>query len=585
MKNLNPTIHEYITTHKKDIFFCCSILFLIVSIKILFFYFLYKSGFVAISADEYSRTIKAFYWLKNPRLIYEGIWLPFAYYVEGICLFFWNNLFLVPKISVLLASIIAMIALYFLALSLFKRQDIALLTLSLTLFHPEIIWYSYLPFVSMYYVASILCALTFFILWLRYRKDSFLILTSISFFISSGFRYEAWFFILPYSLYLGLIAIKNFKENRKKSLFYLLLAFIPWLFAISWILMSIIKKGHLLHAYKVREEYLNKSVFKKHGSFFSLFMFFPKIFLTPNFRAITILIILSLVIFFIYNALKRELLSEKSRLILFPIGVTMFALFVLCSYTGFSSPPMITTRIILVYFIALTPLAAWLLTSLLDSKYLPKWLGLLSCILLIFLCGLSLNQIYKTSNILLTNNYLFKFLYSTALIIIIFILIQREAIITKILHLLIPIFIVITIVSQIQTTYKYPTNSLVNETHLGFDLKDRIKNHPLKKGEKVLLQLNYWGYRGVVVGSSSPDLFVFDGPFNPLEAFGKNMSATKKGHKSIFMNSPQNIVKYIRYYNIRYVVLKGTLFAEKLRKAIQTREISRRGDWFLFLIS
>ena len=68
--------------------------------------------------------------------------------------------------------------------------------------------------------------------------------------------------------------------------------------------------------------------------------------------------------------------------------------------------------------------------------------------------------------------------------------------------------------------------------------------------------------------------------------FGEeNMSATKKTHRSIFLNSPQNIIEYIINYNIRYVVLKDKFFAEKLRDAVQTREISRRGDWYLFLIT
>ena len=96
-----------------------------------------------------------------------------------------------------------------------------------------------------------------------------------------------------------------------------------------------------------------------------------------------------------------------------------------------------------------------------------------------------------------------------------------------------------------------------------------------------MTQHGYWGYRGIVVGSSNPDIFVFDGPINPLEHHEKNLSAVKKYHKSIFQSAPQVVAKYVKRNNVKYVALRGARYVHNLKLAVNAKVLSRRGHWYL----
>ncbi|MCD4831885.1 MAG: hypothetical protein K8R02_08815 [Anaerohalosphaeraceae bacterium] len=489
---------------------------------------LYKKGLIAISADEFSRTIKAYYWTQDIRLIFEGVWLPFGYYLEGLALMVWNNLFMAPRITTLTASILATVAVYFLAIALFDNKKIAVIAVLIAIFNPIVNLYSYLPFVCMYHCAAIVWSFVFFQYWLRRRQARFLLFTSITLFIASGFRYESWFFIAPYSIYVLFLALKRLKSQWKQSVCFLAIATIPVIFCLSWMTAGFLRSGHIMESHQIREEYFQKSPnITKGDGFLSQTMVLPKEFISINFFIITALVLMFLFILFLNRKNSGMFFNSKNIIIHSAALLTVF--FVLCCYMGFAGPPLIKDRIIIPFFLGLLPLGGWVLSRLFT-------------------------------------------LFSGS---------KKNLVVNSAIAVVVVLFVIIF---QGKGLFGIPKNSLANETRLGFEIKNLIEDCVIKDNEKILLQLQYWGYRGIVVGSNNPDIFIFDGHVNPLINHGKNFSAIKEYHRSILAFNPAIIKGYIEKNNVHYAVVRGYGPLNNLSKSVKIKVLSQKGYWLLVKI-
>lgn len=512
---------------RKDFKICLVVIGIIILVKSFLFYLLYKNGFIAISADEYSRTIKAYYWAQDPRLVFEGLWMPFGYYIEGIVLKFWNNLFLAPRITTLIASIFAVTGVYFLSLVLFDSKKVGLVAVLLSLFHPAVNWYSYLPFVSMYHGATLIWGFIFFHYWLRQKKTKFLFLTAVMLLFCSGFRYESWFFVACFSFYMLFLSFKNLKIDWKRSASFILLSIIPAIFCLIWVVASSLRSGNVLELHHIRGRYFAGLV-DKGGEFLSKVVAIPREFLSKEFIVFSILIFVSIGVLFITKK-RVKIRPYNLKYIIFHVVLILLVICMICFYVGITGPPGVRTRIIVPYFLILLPLCGWSISLLFENITPNK----------------SIHSLTVISGL---------------------------------------IIILLLVTYEIKDIFNYPPSQLFNETHLGFDLKETIEENPLEPEEKVLLQLSYWGYRGVVVGSNNPNMFIFDGPENPLVNHGQNHVVVKKYHRSIFASHPKVIQDFIRKNNIRYAAIRGVVPLKRLAMSTKISLISQQGYWYLLEI-
>ncbi len=499
-------------------------------IKIFLFIHLYRIGFLGMSADEFSRTIKGYYWMKEPRLVYEGVWLPFGYYIDGLALFLWTDLFWSTKVAVLLFSFIMLVGIYFLGFGLFGTKRAGIFSVLVILFNPILCWYSYLPLVTMYHSCFVVWGMAFLALWFRNNKTIYLFFGSLSFLLASGFRFESWFFIVCYSLFVFILAVRAIKKSKKEALIYFLLSVIPVLFAVSWLGASVLRSGHLLDSHSDRNEYLqkSKSFLDVDASFLEKAGGIPKEFINPHFSIITILVVAAMVLYLFIRKSKAARRIHAGHFWLH-CGTVLLSLLAICIYTGMTLPPMTRDRVALLYVLCMVPLAGWLFSIVFENDIYGK-------------------RIPPSAR--------------------------------GVLRITVSIVIAAFLIFQINGVSRHPKNYLDHEIRLGFDLRKQLRQKPLAEGEKVMLQLQYWGYRGVVIGSNNPDMFVFDGPVNPLDNHGRKFSAIKEYHRSIFTLAKADIARYIRALGVRYVALQVP-YARALVGAVPVKVISQQGPWVL----
>src|SRR5262245_39883947 len=83
---------------------------------------LYQAGFLALTADEFGRTILAARWSKAPYLAWYGPWLPFHMYFFGLALRLAPDLLWTPRLIVIMFGALSICCMYILAAHLFQNR-------------------------------------------------------------------------------------------------------------------------------------------------------------------------------------------------------------------------------------------------------------------------------------------------------------------------------------------------------------------------------------------------------------------------------------------------------------------------------
>jgi hypothetical protein len=161
--------------------------------------YLYKIGLVSVSADEFSRGIRAMTWANNPHInLFEDIqdtWLPFEKYLNGLALIVWPDVIKTPRATVFLASCIVIVFMFLIVYYLFKKFWLAVISTLLIAFQPWFTWLSGTPMLEMYCYALFFAGIYFLIVWLDISKKGFWALAGVCFLLASGFHYEGWVYV------------------------------------------------------------------------------------------------------------------------------------------------------------------------------------------------------------------------------------------------------------------------------------------------------------------------------------------------------------------------------------------------------
>lgn len=192
--------------------------------------YLYRLGFLSLSADEYSRGITAARWALDgdlPLGIYMNAWLPFETYVNGLALKIWDNVIWTPRITVFIFSCALLV--YFLKLVqyLFESLVVTLIAGFFLVFNPWFVWLSGTPMLDVYYLAPFVAGLYYVTKWMEERRSVFLLAGGILFFLSTGFHSQGWILVNAANLFVagfaaGFLRKKNWRAVSETAGFLLL---------------------------------------------------------------------------------------------------------------------------------------------------------------------------------------------------------------------------------------------------------------------------------------------------------------------------------------------------------------------------
>ncbi|HEX8929970.1 MAG TPA: hypothetical protein VGA45_13715, partial [Actinomycetota bacterium] len=154
---------------------------------------LFGIGFHRVSFDESARSLMAL-GLSWSNALEPYIWPPFYKVVVGLALKLWGDVFVVPRLLVGLAGLLAILALVRLSDLLFRDRSVNLLTAVLAVAFPHRLVFSVAPLSDIYGYLFILLAAGCALAWLQRGSVPQLLLGCACLFAAETVRFEAAFF-------------------------------------------------------------------------------------------------------------------------------------------------------------------------------------------------------------------------------------------------------------------------------------------------------------------------------------------------------------------------------------------------------
>ncbi|MBI5603280.1 MAG: glycosyltransferase family 39 protein [Deltaproteobacteria bacterium] len=352
---------------------------LILGAQFFFLLIIYKSGFSGASGDDFFRALITYEWKYDPFLFSTAfgamsvLWFPTHFWITGSLYTLTENLIFSMVSTSIIANILGLIFLFFLAKILFNSIT-AFLTLLLVAFLPWQIWLSLSMTEMIYYCAALIGAFLFFLLWQKEERFSWLVTTSLFFLIATMFRPEGWIFAGLFTLWILLDYFRK-KDNRPLSLKTTVLAVtLSLLFIFVWLLHNWMEYGAPVYFLK-----FSKTIIQTHLGLhgmaaqiknlqypFLMFLISPPLFL-----------ITLLSLFFSFKTFNPD---QKKYLYLV---LSQLLLMMIASVYGVGTKAA-PQRYVLINVVLLAPFAAFFLSQLWEKKYGKNLLiGMVSILLLI----------------------------------------------------------------------------------------------------------------------------------------------------------------------------------------------------------
>ncbi|MBL8006392.1 MAG: glycosyltransferase family 39 protein [Ignavibacteria bacterium] len=186
----------------------------LLTVKIIFQSAVMYSGYRWLSADDYCRTVKSFEWLQKP-VIDSGVWLTPHFWVNGFVMIFIKDLFAAATITNVIFSGISLVYFYSAIRTAFNLK-IAFTSSLIFCFFPFQVWLSISGLPESVFFCFIIAGIYYFLKWRFYgEKIIYLLLSSVSFALSNGFRYEGWLFsgVLLLLLLTDILKEKKLTKN------------------------------------------------------------------------------------------------------------------------------------------------------------------------------------------------------------------------------------------------------------------------------------------------------------------------------------------------------------------------------------
>ncbi|HET7290230.1 MAG TPA: hypothetical protein VFJ67_07300 [Thermodesulfobacteriota bacterium] len=349
--------------------------------------YLYRIGFLSVSADEFSRGITAARWSLDGTLsttIRMGDWLPFETYINGLSLKVWDNVIWTPRITAFIFSCFLLVYFIKLVQHLFGLLPVTLLAGLLLVFNPWFIWLSGTPMLEVYYLAPFVAGLYYVSKWISGRRGAYLVIGGLLFFLSTGFHSQSWILVNVVNLCLCFFAWSMLRQRDYGGLVMLAGFFMLGnLFIIIYLPSDYLATGQWLamfhrHAQGTIEYYGGYEI----GLFHKL-SYYPELVVKSS----------KLVWIFFPIGLYRLHGEPGIRIKLFPFAVGLGALFFYSVFNVLSVPASAAPgRYSLPFFILFVPYAALGIYALIEGGgYFAdvRIRRVAAAILVIFILGLN----------------------------------------------------------------------------------------------------------------------------------------------------------------------------------------------------
>lgn len=341
--------------------------------RVILTVFVFRDGFIALTADDYGRIISAANWARRPFGLWSGPWLPFHMYFFGLLLKLKWSLFWMPRLVIVIFGMISIIIIFFIGKTLFKNNISALIGAALLSLNPGHVWLSSTPLTELMSNTFILIAIWQFLKWLGNKKRKSLVLSSLFLAIANGFRFESWVYAAIMSLIVVGVLIRDFvkKETKlKESLVFFLVICLPWIFSVLWLIGNYIATNDFFFSIRDIQSYKieNYSDAKQYSAYFKLF-----------FGADPFLFIVSP--FLLFKAWQYQ----KKQIIMKPyLLLSLLPLFIyLIMHNGQVEPTGNYVRYFMPFTFFFYPLLGGLLTSLVSLQWKNISIGI-AIVLIIF---------------------------------------------------------------------------------------------------------------------------------------------------------------------------------------------------------
>jgi hypothetical protein len=361
----------------------------LVLLKLILQLVLFSQDFVSVSADEFSRGIRAAKWALKPQLNLlsdmKGTWLPFEKYLNGFLLMVWPDVFWAPRVTVFIASCFVMIALYVLVYYLFEDFVTASLDSILLVFQPWYIWLSATPMLEMYYLAFFLGGVVFFIAWLKDSSRGFWFWAGLCFMLASGFHWQSWVYVNL----VFLITVNYFFQYASHQQFGRLARLIGvYLLSNSIIIISVILEYLItgqIFSFLSHHTHYSKWFYKGYEvSILEKLLYYPKLIVDNSSTAIWV---------FVLAGIAFLVIEKASRWKFFPLtfavlGLSFNSVMNVISVPATAAP----ARYSLFYLMMLSPYAAYgtYRLSTIGRQWSPRLLSYTSAFLSIGLFSYSI---------------------------------------------------------------------------------------------------------------------------------------------------------------------------------------------------
>lgn len=182
-------------------------------VKVIFQVLILESGYRWLSADDFTRTVKAYEWLQRPE-ISSGVWLTPHFWILGFVMLFVKDLSLASNLLSTVSSGVCMVY-YFLLIDICFNRRIAFFSTLIFIFFPFQVWLSLSGLPEPIFFCFTTMGFYYFFKWRKYGKNhnGTLIAAAVSFALSNVFRYEGWFFSAAFIL----LVARDFFPRRKLS--------------------------------------------------------------------------------------------------------------------------------------------------------------------------------------------------------------------------------------------------------------------------------------------------------------------------------------------------------------------------------
>jgi 4-amino-4-deoxy-L-arabinose transferase-like glycosyltransferase len=409
---------------------------------------LYRTGFSALTADEFGRVITAAFWSKNPVMYWHGMWLPFHAYLHGMSLWVHWELLWMPRFITILFGLISIVVIYFLASSLFESRSVGMMSALLLSLNPAHIWLSGTPLTEMPHAMFVLIAIWTFGMYLKKSQSAYLFSAALALALANGFRFEAWLISMIFTFFLVSKIIwqavnRRIQGDTLRNIFVAMV--IPWIFPLAWVIGNYLETKIVFYFAEAIKAY--KFQWYGHSDVFSIDQYIKTFLAIDPFLSFLGWIALWACWWF----------NKKSKAVLWYVTVTIIPLvFYIMMSGGQSEPPGNLIRYLALFVFLFYPAQAYLLvlvTRLARQKKKP---------------------------------------FGTLLRMGLF------------------LFFVLVAITQLLATFRFQNDPSAAGLDVGLTIRELRRQIPSISQRPVLIELSYWQYLAIHVGANDISQIVYD---------------------------------------------------------------------------